>query len=105
MRSAQAPEDLCLHRNEHSLFELVGEPDEIPTEKVAVVVDVMKEHCQPTSYSLLKGLIMEEAELAERQAERLIAAAVEGGYIEKEPGKRGNYSLPRIRVSDDGFGG
>ncbi|MFC1713163.1 AAA family ATPase [Candidatus Poribacteria bacterium] len=100
LRTAQAPEDLCVYRNTHNLFELVDSHDNMPSEKIMSVVDVMKEHCKPLSYSLLIELVIKETEITDRQARRIIAAALGDGHIQKEPGKRGNYYLPPKHMSD-----
>ena len=103
LRTAEPPEDLCIYRNKHSLFELVDDSGELPTERIKCVVDIMTEYGLPADHSLLKDLIVAETEISERQARRVISAAVENGSIQKEPGKKGKYFLPPINVSDVPF--
>jgi KaiC/GvpD/RAD55 family RecA-like ATPase len=94
LRHAATPADMCIFLNPTTrLFELVENPNEIPPISVDRVVDIIRDHDQPISYTLLTEMVKHNLGLHERSAKSLIAAARDCGKIVKEEGRYGKYFL------------
>lgn len=91
VRTAAEPDDICLCRNPHGIFELYADPERIPKARTENVVAIVRD-AGSIGYSALVELVKKAEGVSEATAKRKIKQAFSSGEIGKD--SNGRYIEP-----------